>query len=120
MMSGGSGRSVSNGDCLESPRCFICAWCMCCVGNVGSRSDGDGGDVNADARGRTRSCLQRCCGNGDGFRVSDGRIDEDDDPAAVAMSADDAASSMLEEEKRNKNKINDIGIQAFDAIITNW
>jgi hypothetical protein len=28
------------------------------VGNVGSRSDGGGGDVNADARGRTRSCLQ--------------------------------------------------------------
>ena len=33
------------------------------------------------------------------------------------MSADDATSSMLEEEKRNKNGTNDIGIQAFDAIL---
>ena len=51
--------------------------------------------------------------------VAGGRIDEDDDPAAAAMSADDAASSMLalEKGKRNKNGIEDIGIQAFDAIL---
>ena len=43
--------------------------------------------------------------------VADGGID-DDDPVAAAMSADDAASSMLEKGKRNKNGMEDIGIQA--------
>ena len=48
--------------------------------------------------------------------VADGGID-DDDPAAAAMSVDDAASSMLEKGKCNKNGTEDIGIQAFDAIL---
>ena len=34
-----------------------------------------------------------------------------------ASIADDAASSILEEEKCNKNKANDIGIQAFYAVL---
>jgi hypothetical protein len=55
------------------------------VGDVGSRSDGGGGDVNPDARGRTRDRT-----------VANGGID-DDDPAAATRS-DDAASSMLERE----------------------
>ncbi len=42
--------------------------------------------------------------------VADGRIDVDD-PAAAARS-DDAASSMLEKGKGNKNRSEDIGIQA--------
>ena len=33
MILGGSGGSVANGACPESPRCFICAWCTCCAGN---------------------------------------------------------------------------------------
>ena len=48
--------------------------------------------------------------------VSDSGI-YDDDPAATAMSADDAASSMLEKGKCNKNGTENIGIQAFDAIL---
>jgi hypothetical protein len=43
--------------------------------------------------------------------VADSGIDVDN-PAAAAMSADDAASSMLEKGKHNKNRTNDIGIQA--------
>jgi hypothetical protein len=38
------------------------------------------------------------------------------DTVAVLL-ADDATSSMLEEEKRNKNVTNDIGIQAFYAVL---
>ncbi len=48
--------------------------------------------------------------------VADGGID-DNDPAAATMSADDAASIMLEKGKCNKNGTEDIGIQAFDAIL---
>ena len=33
MMLDGSGRPVANVACPESLRCFICAWCACCVGN---------------------------------------------------------------------------------------
>jgi hypothetical protein len=47
--------------------------------------------------------------------VADGRIDDDDPTAAVR--ADNAASSMLEKGKRNKNETEDIGTQAFDAIL---
>ena len=47
--------------------------------------------------------------------VADGRIDDDDPTAAVRL--DDAASIMLEKGKRNKNRTEDIGIQAFDAIL---
>ena len=46
--------------------------------------------------------------------VANGGID--DDPTGAARS-DDAASSMLEKGKRNKNGTNNIGIQAFDAIL---
>ena len=46
--------------------------------------------------------------------VADSGID--DDPTGAARS-DDAASSMLEKGKRNKNGTNNIGIQAFDAIL---
>ena len=46
--------------------------------------------------------------------VANGGID--DDPTAAARS-DDAASSMLEKGKRNKNGTNNIGIQAFNAIL---
>ncbi len=42
--------------------------------------------------------------------VANGGIDVDD-PAAATRS-DDAASSMLEKEKGNKNRLEDIGIQA--------
>ena len=38
------------------------------------------------------------------------------DTVAVLL-ADDATSSMLEEEKRNKKETNDIGIQAFYAVL---
>ncbi len=40
------------------------------VGDVGSRSDGSGGDVNVDAQGRVCGRLQRSCGNSDGCQVS--------------------------------------------------
>ena len=46
--------------------------------------------------------------------VADGGID--DDPTGAARS-DDAASRMLQKGKRNKNKTNNIGIQAFNAIL---
>ena len=39
------------------------------VGDVGSRSDGGGSDVNADAQGRTCVCLRQCRGDGDGCQV---------------------------------------------------
>ena len=48
--------------------------------------------------------------------VANGEID-DVNPAAAAMSVDDAASSMLEKGKCNKNGTEDIGMQAFDAIL---
>ena len=49
--------------------------------------------------------------------VANKGILEVDDHAAATTRSDDAASSMLEKEKRNKNGTNDIGIQAFYAVL---
>jgi hypothetical protein len=46
--------------------------------------------------------------------VADSGIDND--PTGASRS-DDAASSMLEKGKRNKNRTNNIGIQAFNAVL---
>jgi hypothetical protein len=94
---------------------------MVIVGNFGSRSDHGGGrDVGVDARGRARWYLDVVSNDAAAATVTaagseaDGGIDND--PTAAARS-DDAASSMLEKGKRNKNGTNNIGIQAFDAIL---
>jgi hypothetical protein len=47
--------------------------------------------------------------------VADDGIDVDDPEAATR--SDDAASSMQEKGNRNKNGTEDIGIQAFDAVL---
>jgi len=84
------------------------------VGDVSSHSDGGGGDIYADARGRTRVRLRRCRSDSDGCQDCGRRWDR---RSAPPTSIPTSASSMLEKGKRNKNGTKDIGIQAFDAIL---
>ena len=82
------------------------------IGDVGSRSDGGGSDVNADTRGRTRVRLRRCRGDGDGCQDCGRRWDRQFAPPTSIPTC-----IQLEKGNRNKNGTKDIGIQAFDAIL---